>query len=54
MERIIVELMYWGVGVVFVDCKFFKSLWECKCNFLVLFYNKRIFNISIVVKEVYK
>lgn len=26
MERIIVELMYWGVGVVFVDCKFFKSL----------------------------
>lgn len=26
MERITVELMYWGVGAVFVDCKFFKSL----------------------------
>lgn len=54
MERITVELMYWGVGAVFVDCKFFKSLWECKCNFLVSLYNKRIFYQSIVVKEVHK
>lgn len=43
-----------GGGAVFVDCKFFKTLWECKCNFLVSLYDKRIFNISIVVKEVHK